>query len=185
MVIEKNIDNFDNEKLSFQDRVRRVLLLCCHFTRNVAYYRTGWELGQVNGKGDFWITFNSNCFDIAMLKWCKLFVYENGRPGKHHWRQVIDKDKIFFKELLDNLGINETEFDSYARNEIKEYRDKFVAHLDDNVMMYLVNLDIACDSVFFLYNTVYALTQNRIGLPISMIKYYNVQCDLAANIYKK
>ncbi len=36
-----------------QQRLRRVALLCCHFTRNLAYYRSGWSSGQLLPSSEF------------------------------------------------------------------------------------------------------------------------------------
>jgi len=70
--------------LSIAERTRRVAIVCCAFTRNVAYYRTGHDVAR--GLGNFWRTTDGNFLDMAVLEWCKLFADPR---GKHYWKKVI------------------------------------------------------------------------------------------------
>ena len=70
--------------MSRKDRLRRVVLLCCAFTRNLAYYRVGQEEehrdlldAEKNESANFWRVANSNCVDMCVLEWCKLFGDDN------------------------------------------------------------------------------------------------------------
>jgi hypothetical protein len=58
--------------MSRKDRLRRVALLCAHFTRNLAYYRAAQDR-IARTSPEFWRTVYSNFLDIAVLEWCKLF----------------------------------------------------------------------------------------------------------------
>jgi hypothetical protein len=83
------------EPLPHRDRVRRVVLLCCAFARNVAYYRAGWAdraqplLSELHPHASFWRQVNGNFLDMAVLDWCKLFGDPKETPrkrlAKHHW----------------------------------------------------------------------------------------------------
>lgn len=90
--------------------VRKLLLLCCHCTRNIAYYRVGF-VGE-RGGGDlkqptqFGATVNGNMLDIAVLEWCKLFA---DRKARHHWKRFVQSDgeqKRFLAGLLTTAGVN-------------------------------------------------------------------------------
>ena len=50
-------------------RLRRVGILCCHFTRNFAYYKAGSECEQPERREQFWLSVNSNFIDISVLEW--------------------------------------------------------------------------------------------------------------------
>jgi hypothetical protein len=79
---------------------------------------------------------------------CKLFVDKNGR---HYWKKVITDHNRFFSGLMKKLDYSEEEFDKYI-SEMKEYRDKFVAHLDDKTCGRYPTLNIAKESCFYLYD---------------------------------
>jgi len=65
---------------------------------------------------------------------------------------VPDPD-TFLLGLLNNIGVNEQEFEDQCK-EIKTYRDKFVAHLDDEPKMQIPHLSMVIDSVIYLYSIV-------------------------------
>jgi hypothetical protein len=73
------------------ERRRRVILLCCSFARNLAFYRAR-ESGKARAllsashpQASFWRQANGNFLDICVLEWCKLF---GDKKGKHHWSRV-------------------------------------------------------------------------------------------------
>lgn len=61
------------------------------------------------------------------MEWCKLF---GDRKGSHCWAKVVTDSSRFKAELLRHLGINTDGFADYV-SEMRMYRDKFLAHLDD------------------------------------------------------
>ena len=91
---------------------------------------------------------NSNFLDISVLEWCKLF---GDRRGKHHWRKVVANQDAFLEALLIKLKITEQEFDAYIE-EMRIYRDKFIAHLDTEKIMHPPKMRVARKSVSFLYD---------------------------------
>jgi len=131
-------------------RARRVAILCCHCVRNAAYYRAGWRRNSISVSEDFWVNANGNFLDLAVLEWCKLFT---DRRGKHHWRKVVPDPNVFLPGLLKEIGVDEQEFQDRCK-EIKTYRDKFVAHLDDKPKMQIPHLSMVIDSVIYLYSIV-------------------------------
>lgn len=156
--------------LTKTERLRRVALLCCHFERNLAYYRA-WHGGLTPGDyGEILATIDGNFIDMAVIEWCKIF---GDIKGKHHWRKVVDHQD-FETEMLKYLNQSSEEFKNYV-NENREYRDKFIAHLDDEVSINIPKMDKAKDAVEFLYGYltgVEASTGIFIGLPTGMAVYY-------------
>lgn len=136
--------------MTSRKRVRRVGLLCCHCVRNIAYYRGGWTNGAFVSDEDFWINTNSNFIDIAVLEWCKLFADRN---GKHHWKKVIPNLDEFRTNLYQATGVTEDEFLEQLRN-TKKYRDKFVAHLDNDLRMNIPELDLLISSTQYLFREI-------------------------------
>lgn len=90
----------------------------------------------------------SNSLDICILEWCKLFVDSR---GKHYWRKVITEPITFYDGLINTLNITEEEFNTYIE-EVKSYRDKFIAHLDSEDVMHIPHLDPAKQSASYLYD---------------------------------
>src|SRR5271165_4315169 len=65
------------------ERLRRVLVLCCYFVQNLAFYRAGWDNKIFRRyRSQFWVTANGNFLDHCVLEWCKLFGDER---GEHYW----------------------------------------------------------------------------------------------------
>lgn len=144
----------ETEKLTDEQRANRIMRVAHTFIRNVAYYKIGDSISKTTGlfeirsEKNFWHTIVNNCFDIAVLDWCKLFA---DRKGKHFWDKIVDinDQDEFFRLLLEELKLSPQEFDDYC-NVFRTYRDKFVAHLDDRNIMDLPFLETAINSVLFL-----------------------------------
>src|ERR1035437_6938167 len=131
-----------------KQHLRRVAILCCHCLRNLAFYRAGRLGSSLTFQGQFWINVNGNFLDISVLEWCKIF---GDSRGKHYWRKVISDHAAFLNGLLQALGMTENELNAYV-NEMREYRDKFVAHLDLEEIMQIPRLDVTKNSVSYLYD---------------------------------
>ena len=67
-------------------RLRRVMLLACHFSRNLGYHRAGMSHRRSRISEEYWKTVTSNCLDVCILEWCKLFADPR---DPHHWRNVV------------------------------------------------------------------------------------------------
>ena len=133
--------------MTSRQRLRRVGILCCHFLRNLAFYRAWFEAGKPNENMQLWVTVNGNFLDIAVLEWCKLFADVR---GKHYFGKVVSELPTFKAQLFGSLHVTADEFDNYV-SQIRTYRDKFVAHLDELNEMHIPNLDVAKGSAVFLY----------------------------------
>lgn len=139
-----------------RDRLRGIVILCCNFGRNLAYYRTGWEepfsalLDGAHPHASFWRQANSDFLDVAVLEWCKLMA---DRRDQHGWRRIVTNPKAFEKELLDHLRMTPERFEEYVKT-FRHYRDKFVAHLDADRVMDIPRLDAAKKAVWFYHERI-------------------------------
>jgi hypothetical protein len=84
---------------------------------------------------------------MAVLEWCKLFA---ARKAKHYWRKLVGHPENFMVGLLQYLEMTEAGFDAFIAG-IRTYRDKFVAHLDDEPTMNIPNMIPAIESAQYLY----------------------------------
>jgi hypothetical protein len=174
--------------------VRRISILCCNFVRNVAYYRIGYVnedgTGTLKQATEFGATVNANMLDIAVLEWCKLFA---DRKARHHWHRLVRDEaeqKQFSTQLHQVAQINAHEWTQYV-DVIRVYRDKFVAHLDDEDVMNPPPLEVALKSVFFLYAHICANAPagtldmpRRVKLPGDLSVYYAECQNKARDAYK-
>lgn len=126
-------------------------MLCGSFVRNLAYYRVGWSaehkhlLGTNNG--DFWRVVNGNFIDTCVLEWCKLF---GDKKGEFYWKRIVSDPVSFKAGLLLHAGLNEDAFNKEI-NTFREYRDKWVAHLDTERTGFIPALEVAKKAVWFYY----------------------------------
>lgn len=119
-----------------------------HFLRNAAYYHS-WVTASVDRRREqYWITVNGNFMDICVLEWCKLF---GDRRAEHYWAKSIMDVERFTVGLSDRLNLTGEEFETY-RLELRAYRDKFVAHLDEQNTAVVPRLRKAVESVQYLYD---------------------------------
>lgn len=135
-----------------EKRLRRVVLLCYHFARNLAYYRAGWKKGKYAlPDTQFWRTVSGNFIDVAILEWCKLFGDEPGKASAQHgWEKVVAHPKKFRAKMLRAIKTTEDEFEE-LRKALRKYRDKFIAHLDNDDEGHIAALDLAQRAVWFLH----------------------------------
>ena len=148
--------------LTLRSRTRRTAILCRTCLRTIAHYRAGWRYGVFRVfPRSFWRNANGALLDVAVLDWCKLFA----KPyGKHHWSKVIPDKDAFTAGLYARLGVDEAGFLAYEKT-VKHYRDKFVAHLDEEPTMYFPLMKRARNSVAYLYDCLRADAATRDFIP--------------------
>ena len=176
-----------------RDRLRRVVILCCQFFRNLAYYRvgskhpTGWKEPPLGPTASFWRIVNGNFIDACVLEWCKLI---GDAKGQHCWGRIVSDKAKFKVELLKHLNVSESQFEKFCL-EMREYRDKFIAHLDSELVMNIPTLDLARKSVEFYHAYVVAneaQSGDLRGLPDTTNKLqggYKAAKEEAEFVYKK
>lgn len=86
---------------------------------------------------------------MCILEWCKLFCEED---GKHLWKKGVEDEREFKNGLfkLEVMQGGEEEFDKYKK-EIREYRDKYIAHRDLKEPKGEFKLDVVKETTIFLY----------------------------------
>jgi hypothetical protein len=143
-----------SKPLTLDERLRRMVQLCSSFMRNMAFHRAGLQqevqsklLKSSHPQAAFWREAHANFFDICVLDWCKLFT---DARGEHHWCRVVSDRQRFQMDLCIALGIEVADFEKLVKK-IKRYRDKFIAHLDQDRIMDLPFLDTPKKSVVFLH----------------------------------
>lgn len=129
-------------------RLRRTGILCLHCLRNAAYYRAWNAASQARRLEQFWISLNGNFIDTCLLEWCKLF---GDLRALHHWSKVVSDRDDFLAGLYAATNLDETQFEAY-RLEVRAYRDKFVAHLDELNNVRIPGIQPAINSARFLYD---------------------------------
>lgn len=130
--------------LLHEQRVRRVAILCCTCMRNIAFYRACWDGHDLRVNNEFWKTVSGNFLDTAVHEWFKAFAHKR---SKHHWSKVIPESShaAFEHDLLAHLDLapmptyNGDELEGAHPYEqfndlLRKYRDKFLAHLDDELV---------------------------------------------------
>lgn len=163
-----------------EKRLRRVALLCCHFSRNCAYYRAGWDGKKTNATNEFWATVQGNFIDIAVLEWLKLFGDHN---DKHHWKKVVGDKQSFKQQMLASCAIKEDDL-VQSRESFKASRDKFIAHLDSEETMHIPVLDTPLVLAKYYYTYVASeLGKERLrNLPTDIEDYYQ-ECFRTAEVH--
>jgi hypothetical protein len=179
--------------LSRTSRLRRVVILCESFARNLAYYRTGHNAGkhlfaEAHPHAGFWRQLNSNAIDMLVLEWCKLFTDKDGK-GEHGWRTVVTDSAAFHAALLQRLNVTADAFAANAKA-IKTYRNNFVAHLGTLQIMDIPTLDMAYEAVRFYHEHVVTKEakpehlRGRCDTPENFSKGYRACIDEAEAIFK-
>jgi hypothetical protein len=159
--------------LTKRERIRRVVLLCCHFARDLAYYRAGHGRLTAGKYSQILVTIDGNFLDMAVIDWCKLF---GEKKGRHFWGNVV-ADQAFEAEMLAHSNQSANQFTDYIK-EMRVYRDKFLAHLDDQRVMNIPTPEHAQVVVEFYHGYVVrheALAGDLTGLPTDLAVYYK-QC---------
>lgn len=134
--------------LTRRQRLRRTDILCLGTLRNFALYRAGWSQLQPAWRGrQFWVATNSNFLDTGVLEWCKVFA---DQKAQHHWRKTVGDQLAFLAQLLQELHMTQNAFDAYIQR-LRFYRDKFIAHLDEENRMAFPELDAAVRSAQLLH----------------------------------
>ncbi len=87
--------------------------------------------------------------------------------------------------MLDHISMTADEFAAYV-HEMRTYRDKFLAHLDDLTVMEIPFLDISRKTVEFYHRQIIkseGSASDFVGLPIDIADYYQHCFDQAQGIY--
>lgn len=164
-----------------EQRLRRCLLLCCHFASNLAYYRARRMIDRVL-HGDFWIRADNNFIDIAVLEWCKIL---GDDKGAHGWVNIISEPDKFKDELFENLEIRSKDWTEYVSH-LRRYRDKFLAHLDSDLTMNIPKLNKALQAARFYYRWILDCEFDEFDrkcIPVTLAEFYAERLNEAKEVY--
>ncbi|AMD92006.1 hypothetical protein AXF15_02005 [Desulfomicrobium orale DSM 12838] len=128
-----------------------IIMLCGCCIRFLAYYRAGDRIQKKHKNKiqmQFWIYVSNSLLNMCILEWCKLFCEKD---GKHFWKNGVEDEREFKNGLfkLEVMQGGEAEFDKYKK-EIREYRDKYVAHRDLKEPKGEFKLDVVKETTIFL-----------------------------------
>jgi len=176
-----------------KDRLRRVVIVCCSFAQCLAYYRVqgSTEYRRLldpaktdSASAKFWSAVNGVFLDTCVLDWCKLFGDSNAH---HYWRNVVTDPPGFEAELLSHLGLNKAGFQKEI-NVMREYRDKWVAHLDSKYCGAYPTFDVAKKAVWFYHAHIVnheAKLNDMAELPLDLEQAYQATEDDAKAVYRR
>jgi hypothetical protein len=116
---------------------------------------------------------NGNFLDQCVLQWGKLFgTTATDKRGAHFWENLVS-DKIRFEtQMFREIGC---EGFGNTFNAIREYRNTFLVHLDEDKIMPIPLLDTARDAVWFYKRHVFnneAQLGDLEGVPANLEDYY-------------
>lgn len=149
---EKSTQNQKNQTAPYdREQVEETLKILLHIAQSIAIMRAI-ASNKVKNTQAFWLPIQGNCYDLAVIEWCKVFP---PNTGYLHFKSIMpnDKDKKFEAELCKFLDIDKDKYNSYVK-ELKTYRDKLISHTDKNWRDHIPELpylEIALRSTFFFY----------------------------------
>lgn len=111
--------------------------------------------------------------------------YSLTKEEKRYWANIVNNPVLFKDRLLRYIGTQEAEFQKDVDTMLR-YRDKFIAHLDSDPIMFIPALDAAKKAVWFYYD--YVLTENAVnsaGLPLDLDAGYMETEEEARIVYRK
>lgn len=97
----------------------------------------------------FWRMIFSNCLDMAVLEWCKLF---GANAEHHHWSKVFSDKDQFRQQILRAVGMTKDQWKTYWE-ELTQYRNEGVSHFSPDFRpSRWPNLEPALKSVIACYD---------------------------------
>ena len=123
-------------------RLQRTSALCQHTIRNLAYVQVLSERKTEWSHIHFWICAHNNFLDVGILEWCKLFTDVS---GKHHWTRTVSNRAKFEMLVHSAAGMSKSEFSEYCE-QLRWYRNRFLAHLDEDLSFRLPKMEPAIAS---------------------------------------
>ena len=188
-------------KISPTQRVLGVQRLSVHFVRNLAFYRAARDADKkrTTPNTKLWRLIDGDFVDVAVLEWCKLLGEKPyalmkkppKSPSRYGWEHVVgttmgENPALFRAALLQHLGMNEDEFEKH-RIQVRVFRDKFVAHLDDAEEHVVPNFDVPLKAVLFMfeYATAWALKKGMQVYGPGLRAEYDICLSEARKTYEK
>jgi hypothetical protein len=92
----------------------------------------------------------NNTINMTMLSWSHLFGNHN---DDLHWKKIVDDVEIFRQRLLQSINMTDDEWRMY-RKTIKDYRDKYIAHIEVKPVSQVPHLAPALLATTYYYSVV-------------------------------
>lgn len=129
--------------------LRRVALKCRDVVLQLSYHRAiNKQRSPLNFNLNFWICTYNNTIDMAVLDWGHLFGNEK---DDLHWKNVANDVDKFRTELLSEIELPLEKWVTYWE-EVKNYRDKSVAHIEMRPSSNIPEMTIALKATCFYYS---------------------------------
>jgi hypothetical protein len=131
----------------------------------------------------FWLTVRGALFDVCVLEWCKLF---GSRSSPYHWSEVLLRPEQFKDSLLKLHDLDQQSLDALWE-EVKTYRDEFVAHLDVRETTPMPNMSVPHLLTLHYYCTLQMERpelSSEPGLPGDIYRYYGTCLEEARSASK-
>lgn len=103
--------------------------------QNIAFYRAGQGVITKDTESDFWKTTQHSFALLVVLDWYKLFI---DTSSSLHWANFLVDPNDFGRRIVNVVHMSEAELHEMILD-TKTYRDKYVAHADEDVP--IVQLD--------------------------------------------
>ncbi len=129
----------------------------------------------------------------AMNKQVGQFVHRFNMEEDQFGKNLSKNDSMFHNNKLrekilpgmfDKLNINQEDLD-FTYKSFRDYRDKYIAHLDSDEVFQIPEVSKGLNMVFFYYNEVKALCESVADWPNSIEEFYNEHYQKALRQYEK
>lgn len=112
-----------DEERQIRNTYRYQIVLLRNFVWQLIHHRAMKATIQEFNQG-FWGMVFSNCLDMAVLEWCKLF---GANAEHHHWSKVFSDKDQFRQHILKAVGMTKDQWKTYWE-ELTQYRNQAVSH---------------------------------------------------------
>lgn len=155
------------EESSIRDMYNDYVDIARNFVWQLVHHRA-LKAAVTDFKPCFWIIAANDCFDMAVLNWCKLFGSDS---EDMHWKKIFAYKDGFRRFLFSQSRLNEREWAGY-HEELTEYRNKWIGHFDGEFRPARhPDLQPALDSVIAFYQYL-----------LSKLGYYRIENYLSKSL---
>ena len=136
---------------------------------------------------NFWRVVHGNLLDVVVLDWCKLFGSADEEHQQVHWKNVFADESAFRAGLFAHVNMDQDAWCSYWQ-QMKNYRDQHVAHLDFNrrEVTHYPDLEPALSSALYYYRHLIKELRalGEVNFPDDLSTYYEAFLIQAVEIAK-
>lgn len=111
------------EERQIRETYRYQIVLLRNFVWQLIHHRA-MKVTVINFNQGFWKLIFSNCLDMAVLEWCKLF---GANAEHHHWSKVFSDKEKFRQHILESVQMTQDQWNTYWK-ELTQYSNNAVSH---------------------------------------------------------